>query len=92
MKLCRAQNREVPKRQPPELVDESAESEITIQPDGRVFAFGITGPLATVLAAIPTADARSRRLLERITSLQAASHGRDCSRPTNEEGPPCLNP
>ena len=64
-------------RQAPEAVDESAESEITILPDGRVFAFGITGPLAAVLATIPTADERTRRLLERIGRLGAGprSHG-----------------
>ena len=39
-----------------DTIDESAESEITIHPDGRIFAFGITGGLATVLATIPTAD------------------------------------
>jgi hypothetical protein len=51
---------------PPGAVDESAESEITIMPDGRVFAFGITRPLASLLATLPTADARTRRLLERL--------------------------
>ena len=50
-------------------VDESAESEITIQPDGRVFAFGITKPLAAVLATIPTSDERMTNLLRRICGL-----------------------
>ncbi len=54
-----------------ESVDESAESEITILPDGRVFAFGITGPIAAVLATIPTADERTRRRLDRISRLGA---------------------
>ena len=62
-----------------ETVDESAESEITILPDGRVFAFGITGPLAGVLATIPTADERTRRLLERIGRLGAGSGPQDPS-------------
>jgi hypothetical protein len=53
----------------PETIDESAECEFTIQPDGRVFAFGITGPLAAVLATIPTSDERMKRLLERISRL-----------------------
>lgn len=57
----------------PESIDESTESEITIQPDGRVFAFGITGPLAAVLATIPTGDDRMRNLLERIGGLQATT-------------------
>jgi hypothetical protein len=60
----------------PEAIDESTESEITIQPDGRVFAFGITRPLAAVLATIPTADDRTNRLLERIADLNATPGGR----------------
>jgi hypothetical protein len=62
-----------------EAVDESAESEITILPDGRVFAFGITGPIAAVLATIPTADERTRRLLERIGRLGAGNGPQDPS-------------
>ena len=44
----------------PDTIDESAESEITIQPDGRIFAFGITRPVMELLAAIPTSEARTR--------------------------------
>lgn len=63
-----------PTRKPaPEAVDESAESELTIRPDGRVFAFGITGPIAAVLATIPTADDRTRRRLDRIARLDGPS-------------------
>jgi hypothetical protein len=51
-----------------DLIDESAESEITIQPDGRIFAFGITPQLVEVLATIPMADDRARRLLERLNT------------------------
>jgi hypothetical protein len=58
-----------PRTKPPAAVDESAESEITIHPDGRVFAFGITKSLATVLGTIPMADSRMKRLLERIGNL-----------------------
>jgi hypothetical protein len=75
--------------QPPELVDESAESEITIQADGRVFAFGITRPLAAVLATLPTSDARMKRLLERITTLQFKSGGGESSRA--QESQTCPN-
>jgi hypothetical protein len=62
-----------------ETVDESAESEITILPDGRVFAFGITAPIAAVLATFPTADLRTRRLLERIGRVGAGSRPQDPS-------------
>jgi hypothetical protein len=63
-----------PKRdQPAPTVDESAESEITIQPDGRIFAFGITKPLVAVLATIPTSDERTKRLLSRISGLNGES-------------------
>ncbi|MGO9467425.1 MAG: hypothetical protein ACLQIB_13330 [Isosphaeraceae bacterium] len=78
------------KRQPPEQVDESAESEITIQADGRVFAFGITGPLAAVLATLPTADERMKRLLERISKLHLTSGSSQSSRA--QESPSCPNP
>jgi hypothetical protein len=64
----------------PEDLDESAESEITIGPDGRVFAFGITGPLAAVLATISTSDERMNRLLGRISGLNAGSSVRESSR------------
>jgi hypothetical protein len=60
-----------PRKKPPAAVDESAESEITIHPDGRVFAFGITKPLATVLGSIPMADSRMKRLLEWIGNLNS---------------------
>jgi len=51
----------------PETIDLSDESMITIQPDGRIYAFGITRGLAEVLAAIPTGDERTRRLLGHLT-------------------------
>jgi len=63
-----------PNHQAPETIDESAECEFTIQPDGRVFAFGITGPLAAVLATLPTSDERMKRLLERISRLKTVSN------------------
>ena len=60
--------------EPPAAVDESAESEITIHADGRVFAFGITKSLATVLRTIPMADSRMKRLLERIGNLHSEAN------------------
>lgn len=66
-----------PTRLNPAAVDESAESEITILPDGRVCAFGITRPVAELLASLPTADERMRRLLDRIRGLPGpAQHER----------------
>ncbi len=52
----------------------SAESTLTIQPDGRIFAFGITRPLVELLAAIPTADDQARRLLETLPVRDEESH------------------
>ena len=74
----------------PELVNESAESEILIQPDGRVFAFGITGPLAAVLATLPTSDEKTKRLLERIRTLHLTSGSGESSRA--QESRSCRNP
>ena len=51
----------------PETIDLSAEGTITIQPDGRIYAFGITREVVEVLAAIPTGDERTRRLLEALS-------------------------
>ncbi len=53
----------------PDTIDLSAESTITIQPDGRIYAFGITRPLVELLAAIPTSDERTRRLLDALKEL-----------------------
>jgi len=72
------------RKQLPGAVDESAESEITIRPDGRVYAFGITGALAAVLATIPTSDERMKRLLERISGLKE-SHVHEASRAKETE-------
>jgi hypothetical protein len=59
------------KRQPPDTVDLSAESTLTIQPDGRIYAFGITRPLVEVLAALPTADDDAHRFLEILSGTCA---------------------
>jgi hypothetical protein len=50
-----------------EAIDKSDESTITIQPDGRIYAFGITRGLVEVLAAIPTGNERTRRMLGLLT-------------------------
>lgn len=50
----------------PGAVDESAESEIVIHADGRVFAFGITREVVEVLASLPSARGAGRRTLDRI--------------------------
>jgi hypothetical protein len=47
-------------------IDLSAESVITIQPDGRIHLFGITRAAVEVLATIPCADPVMRRRLERM--------------------------
>ena len=49
-----------------EDVDLSAESVITIQPDGRVHLFGITRAAVEVLASIPCGDPVMRRRLGRM--------------------------
>jgi hypothetical protein len=47
-------------------VDRSAESEFTIQPDGRVHLFGITRPALEVLACIPNQDTGMQERLKRL--------------------------
>jgi hypothetical protein len=54
-------------------VDRSAESEFTIQPDGRVHLFGITRPALEVLACIPNQDAGMRERLKRLLETASAA-------------------
>jgi hypothetical protein len=72
------------KRQPLDTVDLSTESTLTIQPDGRIYAFGITRPLLEVLAALPMADDGARRLLA-ILSGPCARTGPGPGVPSVEE-------
>ena len=51
-----------------EELDLSAESVITIQPDGRIHLFGITPAAVEVLASIPCADPAMSRRLGRMLS------------------------
>jgi hypothetical protein len=57
-------------------VDRSAESEFTIQPDGRIHLFGITRPALEVLACIPNQDAGMRERLKRL--LYTANDAGSC--------------
>ena len=41
-------------------------TEITIQPDGRVYVFGLSRPVLEVLATLPAVDPWPRRLLEQL--------------------------
>lgn len=59
------------KRSKTTAIDESAESEITIAPDGRIYAFGITRRVVEVLASIPASDDRIARLLRQATEPEA---------------------
>ena len=55
------------KHEHPETINESDESEITILPDGRIYAFGITRPLVELLASLSSRDERLRRMLDHLT-------------------------
>jgi hypothetical protein len=66
-----------------ELVDRSAESEFTIQPDGRVHLFGITRPALEVLACIPNQDAAMRDRLKRL--LDSATGAGACRADESQE-------
>ena len=65
------------------IVDRSAESEFTIQPDGRVHLFGITRPALEVLACIPNQDAGMRERLKRL--LDAANGAGACRADERQE-------
>jgi hypothetical protein len=47
-------------------------TEITIQPDGRVYVFGLSRPIAELLAALQPGDARLQKLIERTDHAPAA--------------------
>jgi hypothetical protein len=54
-------------------MDLSAESVITIQPDGRIHLFGITRAAVEVLASLPCGDPVMRRRLERMLNAGKAA-------------------
>jgi hypothetical protein len=67
------------------IVDRSAESEFTIQSDGRIHLFGITRPALEVLACIPNQDANMRERLKRLLGYATDSGSRrveDCQEDT----------
>jgi hypothetical protein len=55
-----------------ELEDETNLTEITIQPDGRVFVFGASRPILDVLAGLSPDDSR-------IATLRAVVSGNKCA-------------
>ncbi len=67
-----------------EDLDLSAESVITIQPDGRVHLFGITRAAVEVLASIPCGDPVMRRRLERML-LAGKAIGRESPGSTSSQ-------
>jgi hypothetical protein len=56
--------------------DETALTEITILPDGRVYVFGMSQPVLEILGGLRPADPRLRRLLERVRSEATTAGGR----------------
>ena len=63
------------KRVPIVLDNEKNVSELSISPDGRVFAFGASRGVLEVLSALEPHDQRIRRMLDRV-------RGRESSAPT----------
>ena len=57
----------------PEAIDESTESEITIQPDGRIFAFGITQACGRRAGDDPDIGRAHEKPARRIAGLNAES-------------------
>ena len=57
------------------LDNEKNVTELTIAPDGRVFAFGTSRPILEVLEALRPDDARVNALLSHIRNLPASEGG-----------------
>jgi len=55
---------------PIELDTEKTTSELTISPDGRVFAFGTSRGVLEVLCAVAPQDMRIRRMLEHVRASE----------------------
>lgn len=55
----------------PVLDEEKTTTELTIAPDGRVFAFGTSRSILEVLAALQPADKRVQRLLQHAQRLES---------------------
>ncbi len=68
-----------------EDVDLSAESVITIQPDGRVHLFGITRAAVEVLASIPCGDPVMRGRLSRMLGAGKAIQQDSPDSPSSKE-------
>lgn len=58
---------------PPLPGDETAMTELTIAPDGRVFAFGTSRSVLELLAALQPRDPRVRALLAHANRVQTAA-------------------
>ena len=52
--------------------DETNQTEITIQPDGRVYVFGTSRDVLEVLEALHPGDEKLLRLLGHVRSLEKA--------------------
>lgn len=55
------------------LTEETAMTEITIQPDGRVYVFGTSREALEILNAINPQDARVRAVLAQLRRVEAGS-------------------
>ena len=56
-----------------ELCDETLISQITIQPDGRVYVFGASRDVLEVLESVNPIDRRVSRLLQRVREARETS-------------------
>jgi hypothetical protein len=55
--------------------NENNVTELTITPDGRVFAFGTSRPVLEVLESLRPDDRRVRALLTQVRSMDRATKG-----------------
>jgi hypothetical protein len=55
--------------------DETDVTDITILPDGRVYVFGLSGPILEVLQTLQSDDERVQRLLSATTAAPASDGG-----------------
>jgi hypothetical protein len=63
-----------------EIVDETSITEITIQPDGRVYVFGTSRRALELLQRLRPDDPKIQRLLGLVRDLETPEEMRACSR------------
>jgi hypothetical protein len=59
---------------PDSIEDENTMTEITVQPDGRVFVFGTSRNVLDILIGLNPRSSKLNRLIGRVRSIESEQH------------------